>query len=103
MQKLTRTCSSDSFALLTLFIVFGVLYIINMHQSLFLYVLNYPDMHSLSEKESGCTHTGNCVYLSKIENSSYHQELVSHPIPEHVDELSSLVRIKLQYPFPDNY
>ena len=36
-----------------------------------------------------------CVYLNKIENSSYHQELVSHPMSENVDELSSLVIIKL--------
>ena len=29
-----------------------------------------------------------------IENSSYYQELVSHPMPEHVDDLFSLVRKK---------
>ena len=27
------------------------------------------------ERESGSKHARNCVYLSKIENSSYHQEL----------------------------
>ena len=36
----------------------------------------------------------NCVYLCKIENSSYYQEL---------DELTNLVWIKLQHPFPDNH
>ena len=38
----------------------------------------------------------NCVNLSKIENSSYHQELVTHPMPEHVNEFSNLVEIELQ-------
>ena len=55
----------------------------------------YAKQSSLStrspkERESSCTHVRNCVYLSKIENSSYHQELVSHPMPECVDELSTL-------------
>ena len=30
------------------------------------------------ERESSCTHARNCVYLSTIENSPYHQKLVSH-------------------------
>ena len=30
---------------------------------------------------------------------AYYQELVSHPMPKHVDEFSSIVRIKLQYIF----
>ena len=67
----------------------------SMHQLCFLHMLNYPVMDSLSLHESGSKHARNYVYLSKIENCSYHPELVSHPIPEHVDKLSSSVRIKL--------
>ena len=74
-----------------------------MHQLCFLYMLNYPAVYSLSERQSGFTHARNCVYLSKIENSSYYQELVSHPLTESVDELSSSVWIKLQRPFPGSY
>ena len=40
-----------------------------------LYMLNYSVMYSLSERESGCNHGRNRIYLSKIENSSDHQEL----------------------------
>ena len=32
-------------------------------------------------KRERCTHATNCVYLSKIENGSYYQEHVSHPMP----------------------
>ena len=32
-------------------------------------------MDSLSERESGSKFTRNCVYLSKIKNSFYYQEL----------------------------
>ena len=66
-------------------------------------VLNYPVMYSLSENGSGSKHARNCVYLSKIKNSSSYQELVSYRMPEHVEKLSSLVRIKLQHLFHDNY
>ena len=40
--------------------------------------------------KSGCTER-KCVYLSKIENSCYYQELVSHPMAECVAEMSSLI------------
>ena len=68
-----------------------------MYPSPFIYMLNYPVInypvtYSLPERESSSKHAKNCVDLIKIENSSYHQELVPHPMPEHVDELS-LVRI----------
>ena len=49
------------------------------------------------------THARKSVHLSKIENSSHHHELVYHPMSEKVDELSSLVRIKLQQTFSDSY
>ena len=55
------------------------------------FLLNYPTIYSLSRREKGYKHARNCVYLGKIENSSYNQELVSHPMPECVDELSSLI------------
>ena len=58
-------------------------------------MLNNPVMSSFSERESSSKHARNCVSLNKIENSSCYLELVSHPKPEHVDVLSSLVRIKL--------
>ena len=57
-----------------------------------LYILNYPAINSLSEGESGSIHERNSLYFSKIENSSYHLELVLHPMPELVEKLSSLVR-----------
>ena len=50
-----------------------------------------------------CTHARNSVYLSKIEYSSCHQEFVSQSMSENVTELSSLVRINLQQPFPGSY
>ena len=40
------------------------------------------------ERESGSKHARNCVYLGKIENSSYYQELESHPMPEYIEALS---------------
>ena len=42
-------------------------------------------------------------FINKTEKGSNHQELVSHPIPEHVDEFTSIVRIKLQHPFLGSY
>ena len=38
---------------------------------------------TVRKRESTCTHARNCVFTiySKIENSSYYQELVSHSIP----------------------
>ena len=84
MQKLIRTCSEFTF--LTLFIVFNLLHI--MHQLCFLYMLNYPVMYSLSEREREraresesereservAVNMQGTVYLSQIENSSYHQD-----------------------------
>ena len=68
-------------------------------------MLNNVACHLLGvwERERAAVHVRNCVYLSKIENNSYYQELVSLPIPAFVDELSSLNRIKQQHPFPDSY
>ena len=83
-----------------MFIVFSVLYIMNKVLTTWtcllfsvcsisrtkywphaLIMLNYPAVNSLSERVRAVAHMQrNCVYLSKIENSSYYQELVSHPI-----------------------
>ena len=106
MQKLTRTCSSGNLALLTLFIIFSMLYIISttfdyIYQLCFLYMLNCHQL-TLQERESSSKHERNYAYLSKIENSSDHQELISHPIPEHIGVLDFLVRKKFQQPFPDS-
>ena len=73
----------------------------------------YQVIYSLSVRESGNTHATNCVYLSMIESTSYHQEFLTHPmlelscvsfpmnvwparlLPEHTDVLSRLVKIKV--------
>ena len=44
--------------------------------------------HVLAVRETGSKHARNCDYLSKMENSSYYQELVSHHMPEHIEALS---------------
>ena len=56
-------------------------------------MLNYPVMYSLSERERAAVHIQGTVFtLARLKIvPSYHQELVSHPIPEHADELSGLV------------
>ena len=77
-------------------LVFSLLYIM-LHQLCFLYMLNYPVTYFMSEGESGSKHGVDCAYLSKIENSSYHQEFVSLPMPEHTEELG------IQQLFPDRY
>ena len=66
------------------FIVFSMLYIISTtidytHQLCFLYMLSYPVIYSLSERERVEVNMQGTVFtLSKIENrSSYHQELLS--------------------------
>ena len=100
MQKLPRTCQTDSLHYWHSLLfsecspsLAQLLSIDYMHQLSFLYMLNIVASHLLAvSREKG----QNRVYLSKIENSSYHQELVSPPMPEHVDELSSLVAMKLQ-------
>ena len=63
-----------------------------MHRLFLLYMLNYPVMYSLQERERATVNKqGNMFTLARFENSSYHQDLVSHPMPEHVDEFSSIV------------
>ena len=76
-----------------------------MHQLCFLYMLNYPVILCSLSRERVAVNMQRTVFtLARLKIvPSYHQELVSHPTPEHVDELSSLVRIKLQQPFPDSY
>ena len=46
-------------------------------------------MYLLSERDSGCKHARNGVYLSKFENSSYHQKL------DFVDVLFMIVRCEV--------
>ena len=92
MHKLTRTYSSDStfdsylycFLVSVLSIVFSfpyfyiisttidysyVLIMLSIHAKLF------SHLHAIGERESGSKHAMNCVYLNKVENSSYHQNL----------------------------
>ena len=85
MQKLTRTCK---LIVITIDTVLAIISTTRLYASVFLSVKLCSQSFTRCPRE--------CVYLSKIENSSYHQKLVSHPISEHVNELSSLVRLKLQ-------
>ena len=55
----------------------------------------------LAPRESDSIHVRNCISLSKIKNG-YRQELISHPMSENVDEFCSLLKIKLEQPFPDD-
>ena len=55
------------------------------------------------EREGVAIHMQGTVFTLARLNSSYQQELASHPMPEHVDEFNSLVRIKLKHPSPDSY
>ena len=47
----------------------------------FIYAKQSSCQLAVWKRESGGTHARNCVNLSKIENSSYYQEHVSHPMP----------------------
>ena len=90
MQKVTIICSSE-FALLTQF-VFSMLYIFSTtieytHQLCLLYMLHYPVIYSLSERESGSKHAKNCVHLSN-ENFLATIKNLSRPMPEHIEALS---------------
>ena len=81
MQKLTRTCSSNTSSLDFLILFFSWHYIISttigyMHRLCFLYM---PTSH-----KSGVNMQETCVFLSKIEIPSY--QLLSHPMPEYVDD-----------------
>ena len=67
-----------------MFVVFTMFYIINTTTD-YIYA---SVIHSLSIRKSSSERARNCNYLSKIENSSYNQEIVSHPMPEHFDESS---------------
>ena len=93
MQKLRRTCCSDSCTFNTVYCFQFALYhqyvsvMLSIYAKLSSEVLAIQEREREREREGGITHERNCVYLSKIENSSYHQELVSHPMPEHVEEL----------------
>ena len=42
------------------------------------------------------------VFIVARFKTSYHQELVSHPMPKHI-EAASLVTKYLQQPFPDSF
>ena len=69
-----------------------MLYIISttinyMHQLCLLYMLNYSS-HLLTERERESKRARNCVYLARLKLvPSYNQELVSHPMPEHIEAL----------------
>ena len=61
-----------------------------MHQLCFLYMLNYPVIYSLSERERVEVNMQGIVFTlerSKIV-PSYHQEIISHPMPECIEALS---------------
>ena len=94
MEKLTRLCTSDfPFDHCLLFSVCSISLVASVMLSLYAKLSSHVLTVHVRESSSKCAR--NSVYLSKIENGSYHQELVSHPMPEHVDELSSFVRTQL--------
>ena len=68
-----------------------------MHQLSSLYILNYVASHLHIVRERAVDNMQRTVFTLARLNSSYHQELVSHPMSENVDELSSSVRIKFQH------
>ena len=86
MQKLRRTCCSDSlhsqhcllFSVCSISLVASVL--LSIYAKLSSHVLAF-------ERASSSKHARNCVYLSKIENSSSLSELVTHSKPEHIEAL----------------
>ena len=86
MQKLTRICSNDSFHFWQ-FIVFSMLYTISTtidyaSVMLSIYAKLSNDLLTMCPRKR-VVHARNSIYLSKVENYSYyHQELVSHPMPE---------------------
>ena len=102
MQKLTRTCYIGNLHCCHYLLSsvcspsLGQLISIDfMYQLLFLFMLNNVASHLLlSERESGYIHARNCVCLSKNENSSFYLELVSHRMPECVNELSTFSQNK---------
>ena len=94
MQKLTRI-SSNEFALLTLVIVFSMLNIIStaidyMYQLYFLYMpLNYLIIYCCPKARVALNLQGTVFTLARLKRApSYHQELVSHPMLEHIEALS---------------
>ena len=103
MQKLTRTCSSDS-------LQYGhcellsecspslaqLISIDYMHQLAFPYMPNYVASHLLAVRESG--HTCKEQFLSRKQFLPSRTCITSKA--RAFDELSSLVRIKLQQSFP---
>ena len=64
--------------------------LLTMYQFCFLYMLHYPVMYSLSERERVAVNMQGTVFtLARLQIvPSYHQELVSHPMPEHIEALS---------------
>ncbi len=83
-QKLRRTCGSDSwhFWHCLLFSVCTVSLVASVMLSLCAKLSSLCSRYLRErERENGLTYARNCVYLSKIENSSYYQELVSHQMP----------------------
>ena len=91
MQKLRRTCCSDGFHL-NMFNVFSLLSLL-VASVMLLYMLNYPVMYSLSERERAAVNMQGTVFnLARLKIvPCYHHELVSHSMPEHIEALTNLV------------
>ena len=73
MPKLRRICCNDNFPLkhCLLFLACSK----SLVASVMLSIYAKLSSHTCYLRESGSKHARNCVYLSKIENSSDHQEL----------------------------
>ena len=55
--------------------VFSLLYIISYISYASIYAKLSSHVFAIQERERGSKHARNCVYLCKIENSSFYQEL----------------------------
>ena len=80
MQNLTTTSSSDRKKVIVW--TFGTILLYSeLYASVMVSIYAKLSSHlAVRKRERGCTHARNCVYLSKMKNSSYCQELVSHPM-----------------------
>ena len=82
---------------LTLFIAFSLLYIISYISYAFYICLTILSCTHCPRERVAVNMHGPVFALARLKIvPSYHQELVSHPMSEHVNKLHSLVRLKLQ-------
>ena len=97
MQKLTRISSQVIFfSFDTSVCCISVAQLLTICVSYALYIC-YPVMYSLSKSERVAVNMQGTVFiLARLKIfPSYPQELVSHPMPEHIEALASLITKKI--------